>query len=188
MKNYFGNDRDRWIHWLSKIMVRKKLNQFMDLIPTEQRVESKQLPGANKQVPLLPTSFYTKMFLHLVKNHQFESLEVLIKSTPKHVTNAETVIQELKAYQDRDNLGSNPHLLESLFILYQQVIQYEQAFYVILKKKDARVFDFLNERTIDFPLSPNLGKLLLIDASKAVNYIMRRYRRHKSLKIVDTCI
>ena len=45
----------------------------------------------------------------------------MIKRTPEHVTNSETIIQELKAYQDRDNLGQNANLLESLFILYQQV-------------------------------------------------------------------
>ena len=41
-----------------------------------------------------------------------------------------------------------------------------------MKKKDPKVFAFLDKRQIDFPLTPNLGKLLRIDANKAVKYIL----------------
>mmetsp|Transcript_34432 Transcript_34432/g.42496 ORF Transcript_34432/g.42496 Transcript_34432/m.42496 type:complete len:85 (+) Transcript_34432:284-538(+) len=65
---------------------------------------------------------------------------------------------------------------------------YENAFYAILKKKDPKVFQFLSTRQIDFPLNPNLGKLLRIDAKQAVNYILKRHGRHNAFKIVDTCV
>ena len=50
------------------------------------------------------------------------------------------------------------------------------------------MFDFLDKRPIDFPLNPNLGKLLRIDANKAVKYILKRHGQHRSLKIIDTCV
>ena len=79
-------------------------------------------------------------------------------------------------------------MLDSLFELYQQVYSYESAFYVILKKKDERVFDFLDKRPIEFPLNPNLGKLLRIVSKKAVQYILKRHEKGRSFKIVDTCV
>lgn len=65
---------------------------------------------------------------------------------------------------------------------------YDNALYAILKKKDDKVFDFLGKHTIDFPLNPNLGKLLRINAKKAVNYILTRHGRHNSYKIVEMCV
>ena len=89
---------------------------------------------------------------------------------------------------EREQYSYNLSLLESLFLLYQQVHNYENAFYTVLKMKDAQVFDFLDKRQIDFPLNPNLGKLLRIDPTKAVKYILLRHGRHKSFKIVETCV
>ena len=42
---YFGNDRDKWIHWLTKIMQKKKLQEFIELIPTESGMGDQKLPG-----------------------------------------------------------------------------------------------------------------------------------------------
>jgi hypothetical protein len=128
------------------------------------------------------------MFLHFIKRKDFLSLERMVLRTPEHVTNADTIINELKPFLDKDVSGNDPHLLESLFRLYQQVYLYENAFYAILKKKDKRVFAFLDQRQIDFPLNPNLGKLLRIDPALAVKYILQRHGRHKSFRIVDTCV
>lgn len=84
------------------------------------------------------------MFIHFIKRKDFVSLERMVLRTPEHVTNADTIINELKPYLDKDVSGNDPHLLESLFRLYQQVYLYENAFYAILKKKDKRVFAFLD--------------------------------------------
>ena len=65
---------------------------------------------------------------------------------------------------------------------------YENAFYAILKKKDPKVFKFLSKRPFDFPLHPNLGKLLRIDAKQAVHYMLNRHGRHNSFKIIETCV
>ena len=70
----------------------------------------------------------------------------------------------MKPYLDREGTANDVHLLESIFQLYQQAYMYENAFYAILKKKDVKVFAFLSKRPFDFPLHPNLGKLLRIDA------------------------
>ena len=94
----------------------------------------------------------------------FKSIERMIERTPPHVTNAETLIHELKPYLEKETTSQDPNLLECLYQLYQQVFSFENAFYAILKKGDSRVFEFLNKRPIDFPLHPNLGKLLRIDA------------------------
>ena len=61
MKKYAGTDKDRWMHWLSKTMQKKKLAMFIDAIPAE-KVTPRQ-PGA----VLLPTHFYTTIFLNLIK-------------------------------------------------------------------------------------------------------------------------
>ena len=73
---YAGTDRDKWMHWLSKIMQKKKLIQFIDLIPTEKGEH--RLPGAPKKVTLLPTSFYTTLLMHFIRQADFESLEKLV--------------------------------------------------------------------------------------------------------------
>ena len=64
--------------------------------------------------------------------------------TPEHLTNADKIIEELKPFLENEITESNPHLLESLFQLYQQVYLFENAFYAILRKKDKRVFAFLH--------------------------------------------
>ena len=83
----------------------------------------------------------------------------------------------MEPFLKKEKFGSDPNLLESLFRLYQLNREFEKAFYVILKKKDPRVFDFLDRQQIDFPLNRNLGKLLRIDATLAVTYILKRYGR-----------
>lgn len=64
IKTYIGNDRNAWVHWLSKIMNKRLINQFIDLIPMEPIDQRK--PGA-LQTSILPHSFYNKMYLHLIK-------------------------------------------------------------------------------------------------------------------------
>ena len=59
------------------------------------------------------------MFLHFIKRKDFASLERMVLRTPEHVTNAETIINELKPFLDKEVSGQDPHLLEALFRLYQ---------------------------------------------------------------------
>ena len=158
MIEFMGGDREKWMHWLTKIMQKKMLKSFLDLIPVDNSKEG--AGGIQRQTALLPTSFYTKMYLHLARQADFSSLQSMVERTPEHVTNAETIINELKPFMEKEQHNHNPDLLEALFKLYQQIWAYENAFYAILKKKDPRVFSFLDQRQIDFPLSPNLGKLL----------------------------
>lgn len=117
MKNYAGTDRDRWMHWLSKVMQKKLLHEFIELIPAEKG--EPRLPGAPKSVSLLPTTFYTTMFLYFIRRQDFASVESMVKQTPEHVTNANALIQELKPYLERESTGNDQHLLDSLFSLYK---------------------------------------------------------------------
>jgi hypothetical protein len=64
--------------------------------------------------------------------------------TPSHAVNADTLIKAIEVYLKKEQYGSNLDLLESLFKLYQQNREFDNAFYVILKKKDPRVFDYLD--------------------------------------------
>ena len=77
MKKYAGSDQDRWMHWLSKFMQKKELASVIDLIPAEKVVPRQ--PGAPKQVSLLPTSFYTTIFLYFIKKQDFVSLVKMVK-------------------------------------------------------------------------------------------------------------
>ena len=95
-------------------MKKNKLAQFIDLIPAEKN-DSQRLPGAPRQLTILPTSFYTKMFIHLIKSAQFEPLQCMIEKTPDHVTNAEPLIQALKPYLEKEATSHDPYLLESLY-------------------------------------------------------------------------
>lgn len=54
--------------------------------------------------------------------------------------------------------------------------------------KSKKIFDFLKRVQLDFDLSKYLGKLLMIDSSQAVDYILQRYGRMQQLKIVDKCV
>jgi len=57
-----------------------------------------------------------------------------------------------------------------------------------VRKRDARVFDFLTETQLDFSLNDYLGKLIDIDPSKTVDHVLKRYGRLKHMRIVDTCV
>ena len=155
----------------------KQLKHFIRLIPTD--AQSKNLP---------PNRLYTQMFMYFVARVDFESFLYMMANMPTFVINQDALIKQAEPFLKKDKFSSDPNLLESLFRLYQLNREFEKAFYVILKKKDRRVFDFLDRQQIDFPLNRNLGKLLRIDASLAVKYILKRYGRLQGLKIVDTCV
>ena len=83
----------------------------------------------------------------------------------------------------------NHTVLDLLIHLYKAMNQFEGAFYAELKKKNDEIFKFLEHHDIHFPISPNLIKLLKIDADKATHYMINsfgRYLSHSSL--IETCV
>lgn len=99
MTGYLGSEKDQWVHWLTKIMLCKQLALFIELIPCEKPSELKA-PGTLRQTSLLPTSIYTKMFKYFIRQRDFASLQRMVERTPEHVTNADTIINELKPMLD----------------------------------------------------------------------------------------
>ena len=132
---YLQGDSDRWTHWLSRIMQCKQLKHFIRLIPTD--AQSKNLP---------PNRLYTQMFMYFVAREDFESFLYMMANMPTFVINQDALIKQAEPFLKKDKSSSDPNLLESLFRLYQLNREFEKAFYVILKKKDRRVFDFLDRQ------------------------------------------
>ena len=73
MAEYHGAteiERQKWCHWLTKLMQFKQLEHFIEFIPNgkinkellEQETDKKQRRVLSKGL-CLPISFYTKMFL-----------------------------------------------------------------------------------------------------------------------------
>lgn len=74
--------------------------------------------------------------------------------------------------------------------LYLLKLEFENAFYVLLKKRDPKIFAFLNDHQVHFPINPNLGKLLKIDAIEATRYWLDRHARFFSTQaiIIKSCV
>ena len=156
----------------------KQLKHFTDLIPTDSDSKTKSIP----------IRLYTQMFKYFVRQQDLESFCFMITKMPTFVINHDELIKSTEPFLKDEKFSRDPNLLESLFRLYSLSREYVKAFNMLVKKQDKKVFDFLDRQQIDFPLNKNLGKLLRIDATRAVMYILKRYGRLQGLKIVDTCV
>lgn len=60
----------------------------------------------------------------------------------------------------------------------------------MLKKRDPNTFDFLSKYQINFPIHPNLARMLRIDADKSTRYMLDRYSRQVTSQsnLVKTCV
>lgn len=54
--------------------------------------------------------------------------------------------------------------------------------------KNKKIFEFLKRVQLDFDLTKYLGKLLIIDSSQTVDYVLKRYGRLQQVKIVETVV
>ena len=84
--------------------------------------------------------------MYFIGREDFESLRYMMINMPTFVINQDALIKATEPFLKKEKVGSDPDLLESLFRLYQLNREFEKAFYVILKKKDPRVFDFLDRQ------------------------------------------
>ena len=123
---------------------------------------------------ILSVGFYSRVFMHFIELKDFESLLKMLKHTPRHVTNVDKLLAELQLFLTKRRYKECDELLASLFYLYKLKQNYENAFYISLKRRDEKIFDFLHKHMIEFPIHPNFGKLLRIDSIKATEYILNR--------------
>jgi len=72
-------------------------------------------------------------------------------------------------------LAINEDVLEVLYILHEMNRDYQTAFHIMVKMQNKKLFEFLNKFKIEFDLNIYLGKLLMIDPSKTVDYLLQRY-------------
>ena len=126
---------------------------------------------------ILDVAFYSRIYMHFIERKDFNSLECMLKHTPSHVTNADKLLAELQPLLVKRRYKENESLLGSLYQIYMLNLNYENAFYVCLKKRDAKIFEFLSKHKVDFPIHPNFGKLLRIDNIKATKLILNRHIR-----------
>ena len=113
----------------------------------------------------------------------------MLKHTPSHVTNTDKLLAELQPLLAKRRYKENEHLLASLYHLYKLKLNYENAFYVCLKKRDPKIFKFISKHKVDFPIHPNFGKLLRIDNIKATEYILNRHiRGQRTEHIIENCV
>ena len=98
----------------------------------------------------------------------FNWLVPTLRRVPHDKVNAERILRAIKPLLKKRIYKEDHGLLECLFYLYQLRFEFENAFYAILKKRDPIIFAFLERHTINFPMHPNLAKLLKIDPVKTV--------------------
>ena len=116
---------------------------------------------------ILNVAFYSRVYMHFIERKDFTSLKKMLKHTPRHVTNADKLLAEIQPLLAKRRYKENQNLLASLYHLYKLKSNYENAFYVSLKRRDPKIFDFLSKHKVSFPMHPSFGKLLRINSIKA---------------------
>ena len=125
--------------------------EFIDVIPAEglpgERDHTEEFPGeeeetscTTEETSLLPTSFYTEMFLHFIRAQDFGTLAEMIKRTAKHVTESYVLIEELEPLLEKESTKDDQNLMDSLHELYNQLQRYKDVFSILLRMRDNRVF------------------------------------------------
>ena len=86
------------------------------MIPGEEvPKEEEETKGAPEETNKLPTSFYTEMFLHLIRAQDFSLLVDIIKHTATHVTESKVLIEELEPLLEQESTKDDQNLMESLY-------------------------------------------------------------------------
>lgn len=68
------------------------------------------------------------------------------------------------------------NILDILFRLHDLNREYQTAFHILVKlQRSQELFDFLKRTKLDFDLDDYLGKMLLIDPSQTVDYLLKKY-------------
>ena len=186
MRRTIGHDQNRDMHWLRKVMQQRKLAEFIDVIPAEglpgERApteevlgEEEETNGATEETSILPTTFYTEMFLHFIRAQDFGTLAEMIKRTATHVTEANVLIEELEPLLKKEGTKDDQNLMDSLHELYNQLQRYRDVFSILLRMRDNRVFQFIKKHPTDFPINPIFGQMLRIHARSALLYLLKKH-------------
>ena len=134
----------------------------------------KILPRDN---PRLNLKFYTKIFEYFLSEFRdYQTLKELLESYPPYLVNQDYLLDIIKKHIENEAvLADNEIVLDILFILHESNKDYTNAFHILVKSKNLKLFAFLMKQRLDIDLNVYLGNLLLIDARLTVEYLMHRY-------------
>ena len=151
-------NRERWEHWINRLMQKKILVDFLHLVP--------------RDAPRLNLKFYTRIFDYfLLDMKDYESLKTALYSFPDYQIDQVHLLEGLK----NSETPKTDTILDIYFRLHDLNRDFHTAFNILVKLKDKRLFDFLRRVKIDFNLQEFLGKLLLIDSKQTVDYLLRKF-------------
>ncbi|CDW71200.1 vacuolar protein sorting-associated protein 41 homolog [Stylonychia lemnae] len=170
-----ADNKERWEHWINRLMQKKILSYSIQIIP--------------KEYPRLDLKIYTKIFEHLLEIKDYQNVQQALRTFPPYLINQYHLMEVIKRQIEHSKeLSNNKDVLEILFLLYDLNRDYLTAFHIIVKMKDKKVFDFLKRTQLDFDLGKYLSKLLLIDSSMTVDFLFQKYGKQQQSQIVDQCV
>lgn len=130
LPRYLAENTERWAHWIQRLMQKKILNYFIEIIP--------------KDTPRLQLKLYTKIFEHFMELKDYASFKKALIVFPPYLINQDYLIEVLKREIEKDKeLAHDENLLESLFELHQMNRDYQTAFHILVKMKSRKVYEFL---------------------------------------------
>ena len=129
MADYHGAteiERQKWCHWLTKLMQFKQLEHFIEFIPNgqvdkevlEQETDKRQRRVLSKGL-CLPISFYTQLFFYILRKKDFVTLLSYLKHIPEHATDVNIMISKIKPLLLKRTYKRNNNLLDCLVHLYE---------------------------------------------------------------------
>lgn len=144
-------------------MQKKLLTRFMKLIPLD--------------APRLNLKFYTKIFEYFLSDlKDYRTFRDALVRFPAYLINQDHLLDILKKQIEANpQLAEDELVLEILYLLHELNRDYQTAFHILVKIKSSKLFEFLKKVKLDFDLPTYLGKLLLIDSSQTVDYMLKKY-------------
>ena len=76
------DNRDRWEHWINRLMQKKLLTELIAIIPKEN--------------PRLDYKFYTKIFEYFLEVKDFKSIQELLNIFPNYLINQDHLLEVIK--------------------------------------------------------------------------------------------
>ena len=86
------------------------------------------------------------MFKFFIKQQDFESFCYMMTNMPTFGINYSELIRLTEPFLQQEKYAKDTNLLESLFRLFTLSREYVKAFNMLVKKKDQKVFDFLDRQ------------------------------------------
>lgn len=133
MRGYLLKDKDRWTHWVNRLIQFKALEEVHDLLPIDE--------------PRLSNELYTQCFIYFMRSQQFARFSELLNKLPNFSIEQEHLTRKMLAYLDENSLNrqlaDTPEVLDVMYRLFMLEKNFDQAFQVMVKKRDPAVFEFV---------------------------------------------